>query len=65
MTIDKSRRHPAASPALPAVLAGDPPGNPSGTLPDFTPVPRKYNRHDGWIQKKTLLFGFLPNLILL
>lgn len=44
MTIDKSRRHPAASPALPAVL----PGNPSGTLPDFTPVPRKYNRHDGW-----------------
>ena len=44
MTIDKSRRHPAASPALPAVM----PGNPRGTLPDFTPVPRKYNRHDGW-----------------
>lgn len=44
MTIDKSRPAPPASTGLP-VPAG---GQPRGTLPEFTPVPRRYNRHDGW-----------------
>ncbi|WP_230292975.1 hypothetical protein [Croceicoccus sp. Ery5] len=38
MTIDKSR------PSLPVSVTGQP----RGTLPEFTPVPRHYNRHDGW-----------------
>lgn len=41
MTIDKSR------PALPAVR---------GTLPDFTPVPRLCNRHDGWTPERQRRF---------
>ncbi|ARU16478.1 hypothetical protein [Croceicoccus marinus] len=41
MTIDKSR------PPLPAVR---------GTLPEFTPVPRHYKRHDGWTPERQRRF---------
>lgn len=43
MTIDKRR--------LPRPKAGEP-----GQLPTFTPVPRHYNRHDGWTPERQQLF---------
>ena len=34
----------------------DPPENPHAPLPDFTPVPRQCERHDGWTPRRQKLF---------
>ncbi|MXP46427.1 hypothetical protein GRI43_03335 [Altererythrobacter luteolus] len=33
-----------------------PAANPAGQLPDFTPVPRQGNRHDGWTEQRQRAF---------